>query len=304
MLFLWLLALATVANTQHAGVNPSERIHPGDLIEIDELGGFDYDWRGRLNSEGFLEGFAKVADPVFGRCKTPDELADAVRTAYSRSLRDPQVRVRILDRSGRPIAVLEGAIKQPMRLQIRREVHLRELIVIGGGLTDRASGEVTVLRPENQNCESTAQGSTQVHKVKIADILAGDRAADLKILTGDIVTVEQVQPVFVIGGVARPGKQDFREGATVSRVVASAGGVIKGGLSGNVTIFRRESGTSSIIVADLDAIIDEKASDVAIKAYDIVDVPLKGEPKRTDPPVVEDRNVRPERRSLPVRVID
>ena len=304
LLIFSLFAIASDGSGQSKSVSPTDRIHPGDLIEIDELGGFDYDWRGRLNPEGFLAGFTKVADPILGRCRTPAELAEAVREAYSKVLRDPQVRVRILDRSERPVAYFEGAIKQPMRLQIRREVRLRELVVIGGGLTDRASGEVTVLRPEGQSCESPDGEPTQLHTVKIADILAGDRAADLKVLSGDIVTVQEVQPVYVIGGIVRPGKVDWRDGATVSRVVAAAGGVIKGGLGGSVSIFRRDSGNSTVIEADLDAIMDGAASDIDIRPFDIIDVPLKGQPKRTIPPGVENRNVPVDRRTLPIRVID
>lgn len=304
LLIFSLIVLASYGTGQSKSVSPTDRIHPGDLIEIDELGGFDYDWRGRLNPEGFLAGFTKVADPILGRCRTTAELAETVREAYSKVLRDPQVRVRILDRSERPVAYFEGAIKQPLRLQIRREVRLRELVVIGGGLTDRASGQVTVLRPEGQSCESPDGEPTQLHTVKIADILAGDRAADLKILSGDIVTVQEVQPVYVIGGIVRPGKVDWRDGATVSRIVAAAGGVIKGGLGGSVSIFRRDSGASRVINADLDAIMDGSASDIDIRPFDIIDVPLKGQPKRTIPPVVENINAPADRRTLPIRVID
>lgn len=298
-----LIVLASGAVSQPAVV-PNDRIHPGDLIEIDELGGFDFDWRGRLNPEGFLDGFTRVAEPIFGRCKSPAELAESVREAYSKMLRDPRVKVRILDRSQRPGAYFEGAIKQPMRLQIRREVHLRELVVLGGGLTDRASGEVSVLRPENQNCETEPGAATRLIKLKISDILAGDQASDLKILSGDLIFVEEVRPIYVIGGVGRPGKQDWRETATVSRVIASAGGVSNRGVSGSVTIFRREAGSSQVINADLDAIMSGKARDVEVKANDIVDVQLKGQAKRSDPPIVEDRTERPDRRSLPMRVID
>lgn len=303
-LIISLIVLTSTGWPQGKPVRSSDRIHPGDLIEIDELGGFDYDWRGRLNPEGFLAGFAKVADPIFGRCKSPEELAELVRAAYSRTLRDPQVRVRILDRSERPMAYFDGAIKQPMRLQIRRDVYLRELVVIGGGFTDRASGEVTVLRPENQSCQTPQGEPTKLHTVKVADILAGDQAADLKIVSGDIVTVVEVQPVYVIGGIVRPGKQDWRDGATVSRVIAASGGVTKGGVAGSVLIFRRELGASKIIDADLDAIKAGAAEDIEIKPFDIIDVPLKGEMKRTIPPVVEDRRGGADRRELPVRVID
>lgn len=298
------MLLSSAVLTQANELSSTERIHHGDLIEIDELGGFDFDWRGRINPEGFLDGFSKVADPIFARCKTPEELAESVRVAYSKILRDPKVRVRILDRSERPAAFMEGAIKQPMRLQIRRDVFLKELVVIGGGFTDRASGEITILRPENQSCGSTSGEPSRLLKVRIADILAGDPSADLRILSGDIVNVQQVEPVYVIGGVGRPGKQDWREGATVTRVVASAGGVSNRGVSGTVTIFRRASTGSKVVEADLDAINAGKIADIEIKAYDIVDVPLKGQSKRTMPPVVGDEVDRPDRRTLPVRVID
>jgi protein involved in polysaccharide export with SLBB domain len=296
--------VAVVAAGQSDVVRPTDRIHPGDLIEIDELGGFDFDWRGSLNPEGFLDGFEKITDPIFGRCKSPEELAESVRSAYSKTLREPRVRVRILDRSRRPIAYLEGAIKQPLRLQIRREVLLGEIVVVGGGFTDRASGEVTILRPPHQSCESETTDATEPIKVKIADILAGDRSANVKILSGDLVLVEEVQPIYVIGGIARPGKQDWREGSTVSRIVAAAGGISNRGVAGSVTIFRREAGSSRVLHADLDAITAGKAADVEVKAFDIIDVPLKGQPSRTTPPVVEDRKERPDRRALPMRIID
>jgi protein involved in polysaccharide export with SLBB domain len=299
-----LLALTSVGASQGASILPADRIHPGDLIEIDELGGFDFDWRGRLNPEGFLDGFSKVVVPIFARCKTTDELAELVRTAYSETLRDPQVRVRILDRSQRPVAYLEGAIRQPMRLQIRREVSLRELVVTAGGFSDRASGEVTVLRPEGQNCESPSDDATRTIKVTIAEILSGERAADLKIVSGDLILIHEVQPIYFIGGIGSPGKRDWREGATLSRVIASAGGVSNRGVAGRVTIFRRRSAGSEVIEADLDAIASGKAADIIVNAYDIIDVPLKGQAKRIMPPIVEAREPGIDRRSLPLRIID
>jgi protein involved in polysaccharide export with SLBB domain len=284
-------------------IDPSvDKIHIGDLIEVDELGGFDYDWRGGLTSEGFLDGFTKIADPVFGLCKTPDELAETIRDAYARTLRDPKVIVRILDRSQRAVAILHGAIRQPMRLQIRRPVRLSELAVIGGGFTDKASGAITVLRPPNQGCGST-ESSTTVTKVQISEILSGDQAADMFIRSGDLVTVELVEPVYVVGGVNRPGRLDWREGATLSRVVAAAGGVSGRGVSGRVSIFRREASISTVIDADLDKIISGAAKDIDIRPSDIIDVPVRGQPKRTAPPVAEISESQP-RQQLPLRVIN
>jgi len=284
-------------------VDPGEeKIHVGDLIEVDELGGFDYDWRGRLNPEGFLDGFTKIVDPVFGLCKTPTQLAEAIRETYAKTLRDPKVVVRILDRSQRAVAIFDGAVRQPMRLQIRRPVKLTELAVISGGFTDKASGEITVLRPPNQSCDST-ESTTTVRKIRISEILSGDPAADMFIRSGDIVTVELVESVYVIGGVNRPGRLDWREGATLSRVVAAAGGVSGRGVSGNVSIFRRDASGSIVINADLDKVISGAAKDIDIRPSDIVDVPLRGQPKRMTPPVAETSEVA-QRQQLPLRVIN
>ncbi len=280
------------------------KIHPGDLIEIDELGGFDHDWRGRLDPDGFLNGFTKVADPIFALCRTPQELAETVRIAYSTTLRDPKVIVRILDRSQRPMAIFDGAIRQPMRLQIRRPVRLSELAVIGGGFTDRASGKITILRPPHHNCMVPSE-STGVVSVTTSDILAGKEGSDVIVMSGDIVTVGTVEPVFVIGGVNRPGRIDWRPGSTISRLVATAGGVSGRGVKGKVSIFRRiKDGSSSVIEVDLDKVEPGDPSDVAILPLDIVDVPIKGDRRRTSPPVMETPESSRPSQPLPIRIID
>lgn len=278
-------------------------IHHGDLIEVDELGGFDYDWRGRLNPEGFLDGFAKIVEPIPALCKSTQQLAEAIREVYARTLRDPKVVIRILDRSQRPVAIFDGAIRQPMRLQIRRQVKLSELAVISGGFTDKASGEIMILRPPYQSCDSPVS-TTILTKVRISEILSGDNEANIIIRSGDIVTVESVEPVYVIGGVNRPGRLDWREGATLSRVMAAAGGVSNRGVSGSVTIFRRVGSDSQVIDADLDKVTSGKADDVEIRPFDIIDVPIRGAPKPSSPPVAEtgEATVRPQ--PLPLRVIN
>ncbi|MEQ1763612.1 MAG: SLBB domain-containing protein [Pyrinomonadaceae bacterium] len=280
-----------------------EKIHLGDLIEVDELGGFDYDWRGRLSPEGFLDGFTKIVDPILGLCKTPNQLAESIRDTYAKTLRDPRVIVRILDRSQRPVAIFDGAIRQPMRMQIRRTVKLSEIAVISGGFTDRASGEITVLSPANQSCDSPTS-TTSVTKIRISDILSGDPAANITIRSGDLVTVESVEPVYVIGGVNRPGKVDWREGATLSRVMAAAGGVSNRGVSGNVSVFRREPSGSLVIDVDLDKVVSGSAKDIEIRPFDIIDVPIRGESKRSMPPVVETGETRVRHQPLPLRVIN
>lgn len=298
------VAVPSAATAQApASSTAEERIHPGDLIEVDELGGFDHDWRGRLDQDGFLEGFTRVADPIFALCKTPKELSEIVREAYSRTLRDPKVIVRIIDRSRRPVAIFDGAVRQPLRLQIRRPVRLSELVVLSGGFTDRASGEITLLRPPNQSC-SASNDSTSVISVRTSDILSGKEDANLSVFSGDLVTVKLVDPVYVIGGVNRPGRTDWRVGTTVTRAVASAGGVSDRGVTGRVSIFRRNREDGGILEVDLDRVVSGKDADVEIFPFDIIDVPLKGSARRTSPPTVEQAEPVRSNQPLPLRIIE
>ncbi|MGD9627840.1 MAG: polysaccharide biosynthesis/export family protein [Pyrinomonadaceae bacterium] len=303
--FLFSIPIVSQEADRPRAIDPLEKIHQGDVIEIDELGGFDFDWRGKLTPEGFLDGFTKVADPIYARCRTPEQLAADVTKAYSAVLRNPSVKVRILDKSSRAMAFVYGAVRQPLRFQIKRPVSLRELLIISGGLTDRASGDISVYRPDAVSCEGLTDDPSRVLNIKVADIISGVAAADPRILSGDIVTVEEVRPVYVIGGVERPGKADWRDGLTVSRAVAAVGGVTRKGVAGKAAIYRRSDGTPQIIEVDLDRIVSGDAKDVPLKPYDIVDVPLRGSAKRLLPPVVDDPDIRPTAgSSLPLRIID
>src|SRR5688572_12535390 len=92
-----------------------EQIHYGDLVEVDVVGSLDFDWRGGLTPEGFLDGLERAESPVYALCRSEGEVATAVAERYRRILRDPNVVVRILDRSNRALAYISGAVKTPQR---------------------------------------------------------------------------------------------------------------------------------------------------------------------------------------------
>lgn len=281
-----------------------DRIHQGDQIEIDVVGSFDFDWRGGLNPEGFLDGNERLPDPIFARCMSPAELAQGVAAQYSKTLRDPVVEVRILDRNGRALAYVDGALKTPMRLQIKRDVFLNEVIVMAGGFIDTIGEEISVFRPEGASCEGKNREpkESKATSIKISDLLAGVPGSNPKIVPGDIVTVVESLPIYVIGGVGNPQRISAREGITLSRAIDAAGGINKKGSAGSITIYRRKAGTARSIAADLDRIRTGEAEDPRLEANDIVDVPIKGEQKRRFPPVVYGREAT--EKLLPLRVIE
>lgn len=314
--FLALAVLAKPAFTQTETVSQSQLVHFGDLIDVDVVGSFEYDWRGGITSEGYLDGLEYLQNPIYALCASERDLSNAIQKEFARTLKDPTVVVRIVDRSNRAVAFLNGAVRSPHRFQIKRPVHLNELLILSGGITDRSSGEISIFRPANLSCtegpknsegefvKASQPGGADRMSVKISDILRGDPAANPRILSGDIVTVSEALPVYVIGGVNSPQQISFRNQMTLSRAIAIAGGLAKEGTS-NVTIFRREGRESKVMQADLDKIASGKAEDPALRAFDIVDVPQKGKPARVRPPVIDSSVSRGlPLGNLPIHIVD
>jgi protein involved in polysaccharide export with SLBB domain len=315
--FLVLVLLCPVGHFAQTGSDPTpDRIHYGDVIDVDIVGSFEYDWRGSLTPEGFLDGLDMIGGQIFALCRTESELAEQVARNYSRILRDPRVVVRILDRSKRPEALITGAVGSPQRLSIRRPVRLNELIVLSGGITDTASGEIQIFRPENASCDApdsevriekagAKSNGAQITSIKISDLLGGLDAANPVVRSGDIITVLEALPIYVIGGVNKPTQLSSRSEITVSRAVAMAGGVSRNGVPEEVTIFRRGENGPERITADLNRIESKAAEDTVLKPYDIVDVGRKGSEKRLFAPYIETGRRDGESRSrLPLKVID
>ena len=318
LLCLFVVGNGVVAQGSAAADQPDDAdlVHLGDIVEVDVEGSLEFDWRGGLNPEGFLDGIENVDSPVFALCRSESDLAAAVAKEYSRILREPKVKVRILDRSNRAVTYLDGAVRVPHRFQIKRSVRLNELIVLSGGITDTASGEVSIFRPKLLSCKTTPASGTETFvkasqeagsetlTVKISDLLLGKKEANPEILSGDVVNVSQALPIYVIGGVNNPRQISARSQTTLSRAVAAAGGASKEGDESNVTIFRREGGESRVIEKDLRKIADSRAEDPLLRPYDIVEVAQRGRPKRRFPPVIDSRGDRAAMAKLPLRIIE
>lgn len=312
-------------NSPDAAITQANLIHLGDLIDVDVVGSLEYDWRGTLNPEGFLNGIDFTENPVFALCRSEQEVAAEIARAYAKILREPKVVVRILDRSNRPLAFLYGAVKAPQRFQIKRPVYLNELIVVSGGLTEKASGEIQIFRSKNLNCQQSLEkksvladgekrerfveasqdnGASKIN-IRISDLLTGKKEANPQILSGDIITVLEAESIYVIGGVANPKQISSRSQITLSRAVASAGGVMKAADQKKITIFRREAGETKIIEADLEKIKSGEAEDLILRAFDIVEVAQTGREKNKFPPVLKlaEPDVK-NTAALPLRIID
>jgi len=308
-------------------INEEDLVHFGDLIDVDVVGSVDYDWRGTLTPEGYLNGINFVENPINALCMTERDIAREVAESYKKILRDPIVVVKILDRTNRPLSVLSGAVKTPQKFQIKRPVFLSELIISSGGLTDKVSGEIQIFRPRYLNClskikkETTSEHSGVVTSDKFVDVshdndseyiniqirslLNGKREANPQILSGDIITVSEAELIYIIGGVVNPTNISSRSQITLTRAIDSAGGLSKDADEHNATIYRKEKGNTEIIEVDLTKINKKQIEDVLLKPLDIIEVGQKGKDKRKILPQFKSNDVNKKNSSnLPIKVID
>jgi polysaccharide biosynthesis/export protein len=272
-------------------------VHFGDLIDVDIVGGFEFDWRGKLSSDGFLDGFDSYGDPIAGLCRSEEQIAADVAKALSKILREPKVVVRVIDRSDRAVVRLEGAVRTPTRFRVRRPVRLQELIVMAGGLIDSSSGEVTILRPGKMNCATaSADNKTEIFVIKISE---------LRTLSGDVVTATTADPIYVIGAVGNPRSISSREQMTVTRAIAMAGGLVKNADAAKISIFRREVAETRIIELDLAKIKSGEIVDEILRPFDILDIAAKGGEKRKFPPVsIRDDGRDKNKGELPLKIVE
>lgn len=302
------ISQATVSTpTPSIITNEADLIHFGDLIDVDFEGMTEYDWRGSLKQDGNLEGLDHYS-PIAALCRSENDVAADIAAAYSKILREPKVTVKIIDRSNRAVADLDGAVKMPMRFRFQRPADLRELIVAAGGFTDDASGEIVIFRPDSLNCsqeKSPSGNGLRVINITVSELLSGKESADPVVLSGDLVTVQKSVPIYVIGAVNNPKPIYSRAGISVSRAISTAGGLAKGAETQKVTIFRREGTNTAVTQVDLEKIKKGEINDVELKAFDIIEVAFKGRAQRKNPPVIalgdnRDRN----RQEMPLKIIE
>jgi len=198
-------------------------------------------------------------------------------------------------------------VKTPSRYKLLRAVRLRELLVMSGGLTDDSSGQISIFRPRDIGCEDVpAQGEAVSRTLKIltADLIAGKPDADPQILSGDVITVERAAAVYVIGAVNNPRPIYSRSEMTVSRAIATAGGLAKEADGHRVTILRRDGDETRSIEIDLVAAKSDPTKDAVLKPFDIIDVASRGGGKRKLPPQSEQTGRNSTQTEPPLRIVD
>jgi protein involved in polysaccharide export with SLBB domain len=285
-------------------VPTEELIHYGDLIDVDIVGSTEYDWRGTITPEGFLNASFFNADPLYVLCKSEDFIAEKVTAIYAKMLRNPQVVVKVLDRSNRSLSYIYGAVRTQQRLKIQRPVKLNELIVLSGGITEKASGLITILRPPKMDCDPKSADETKFITINVKDLIAGNVEANPFIKLGDVITIEEAEPIYVIGGVNNPKGFPYREDLTLSRLIAMSGGFSQDANPKSIIIYRRENNETKLINIDFEKLKLRQFEDVELEKYDIIEVGQKERNKNRPNPKINLPEKGEQTANLPLKIID
>jgi len=269
------------------------RVGPGDLLDVRVFGQADLNSTVEIDADGNISSLPFIEQPIPAKCRDERDIQKSITEAYAKYLINPRVSVRILERRSRPPAVVYGAVRNASRFQMMRRVKLHELLASAGGITLNASGTIQLVHTEPEMCPkeeglvqtvaaSLATGSPatsgtdigQLEIYQVNDVKSGLAKYDPYIRPGDIVIVSEGAPLYVTGAVVFQRELVLKDGITLGRAIAMAGGVTRQAKTSDVHIYRQKDGKigSEDMKVDFDAIRKGKAQDVVLQPYDIIEV--------------------------------
>ncbi len=209
---------------------------------VSQDGRIDLPWIGKVNVTGL----------------GVDQIAELVETRYAEGyLVSPQVVVDIETFGSKPVQIL-GNIQKPGTYYLRGQTDLIGLLAQAGGIADQdqlSTYEVQIKRARGDGVEPIAVS---------VDRLMHLGEGNVRIEAGDLVHITRGRVVFVSGEVTKPGAVAWREGLTVSAVVAAAGGAAQTANLRKVLILRGDE-RLTVSVRDIQR---GRAPDVPIRADD------------------------------------
>ncbi|HEX8336903.1 MAG TPA: SLBB domain-containing protein [Pyrinomonadaceae bacterium] len=261
---------------------------PGDVLDLRVYNEPQFNGPLVVDDEGNIA-VPFIETPIRAQCRNDREIRADIIKALSKYLNKPQVNLRLTEAKSRPPAVVFGAVRSPSRVQMQRKVKLLDLLASSGGVTEAAGGDIQIFHTEAVMCPDaedlaavpaetfTPADPTQVgyDLYSLRDLKEGKQSANPVVRPGDIVIVQESQPVYMTGAVRTPMSLYLKEGMQLKQAIAMVGGLAKDAKSTGVIIWRRKKGQSEPekLVVNFKDIQKEKIKDIQLQPYDIVDVP-------------------------------
>jgi polysaccharide export outer membrane protein len=221
--------------------NPNYLVGPQDVLTVSVFDEAQLSGRFRVDNDGQLN------YPFVGRLQaggaTVAEIAARIRTKLADGyLRDPQVTVEVEVYRSQNVFVM-GEVRSPGKYTVTGAVTIVEVLAQAGSTTPTAGNQVLVLHPKKATdggAGSSEQASTDVQRVNLGDIQAGDLSANITVHDGDTIFVPKAQRFYVTGYVHSPGAFVLEPDLTVLQAISMAGGVTDLGSSRGLRVVRNK----------------------------------------------------------------
>lgn len=198
--------------------------------------------------------------PFVGRVKAAGLTARAIEADLRARLaegllKNPQVTVEVAEYRSQRIFVI-GEVAKPGPIPLTGSTTLLEALAGAGALTERAGGDLLLLRPAAAADAGPvlpgAPGVAEVRRVNIQELQVGAVSDNSRLANGDTIFVPRAETIDVLGQVSTPGQYRIEKGMTVLRAISLAGGVTRLGSTSRVKLIRIVDGKKTERSAKLD----------------------------------------------------
>jgi polysaccharide biosynthesis/export protein len=238
---------------------------PGDEVDITVYGAPDLSGHTRVSGDGNISmpliGYIRVA----GLSSSEAEGEIEAQLRQHSIVNDPQVSIYAKEFTASGISVA-GEVAKPGFYSVLGPHRLFDVLQAAGGLSDRASGSVSI----------SHKGDTENPvRVELSQDPAETVRSNIELHPGDTVFAARAPMVYVLGEVNKPGGYVLNStGAmTVLRVVAAAGGPTRAAAVGGTKMVRRTPSGLQQLPVPLKEILRGKTADMPVSGDDILFVP-------------------------------
>jgi protein involved in polysaccharide export with SLBB domain len=267
-----LAVCALAARAEDESARLVYRISPGDTVSIMVSERPDLSFQVRVPLEGDI--VLPGAGTVSAAGLSVEELSHSItsRLKAEAKLVEPRVAVSVVAYGVRR-AFVHGAVERPQAVDLPAEIALtltQAVSTCGGFRVDADREHVRITRrPAGGPPSLLVVDAKQITEVSAAEL-------DCILEPGDTIYVPQLEPVYVLGQVERPGaiQLPFGYPLTVGKAIAISGGFSKFARYTRVRVTRRTPGGIERFTMDLGDVLDgELDKDMELQAGDTVYVP-------------------------------
>ena len=130
-----------------------------------------------------------MVDDMQASGKTPSELAQDIEVMLAKYIRTPEVSVLVTGQGGANQIQVIGAVNNPHPVRYRDGMHMLDLVIEVGGLTDFAAGNRSkLLRYPGRDITTSRSGQLEC-RILLKDLLSGDMSNNILVYPGDVLVV-------------------------------------------------------------------------------------------------------------------